>query len=820
MLIGRLLFVVLVLCCVTVGSAQQPSRLPFLAVQPSDDYKLADQKLTDELNRNLPVGLTSIDRPRNFSEYSDLITDVVARNDAFVARMTPYAYVAARMLGARVDAIGTYLRKDDTASDRSFVSTYRSYFVVRASQFNQSGPTLEDIFQFVKDSAASGRPARFTYTQQFSTSGFFVPALWMRNRHIFATDEDSSGIVRISSYALRGFDDVISAVEEGGADFAAVWDKDKTEYESTHAEGGVRFIPLPWVLPNDLLVCSRGVDAKTRATIGEALAKAREIDVGDFHSWKRIQESEASDALRAVAELERVAAASPAPVVVDIQPAPTAEAYLDEARQAVRLAGTEFVLFDRYFHAEADIVWKLEKVHEGSLTLTTDITETSLKTANQRFQISFTNAEGDLATRIVALIHSRMHRIRYVWPYEHQSPTVIRDIDVSIPAGTSLMAQQIVWTDPDRNEFRHGRTTPLIVQPQSNAYKFTLTGGIAGFDNPLSNVGYRVVLERRSNESRAARVLTVTLLGLMGLTAVGLVLDLRHKAKPAPLARRTLRDVCSTLASKTHERWRGYTLKDAELITCERPRLEELIEELKGRGLVTAKTAGVTKWVYEVSGSLSIPIVRGILGGGLQSSRRVELTASPDKFGDTARLSALIDLLVEKRLLSLFVGRPLEWDALNELASGILTPTSQPLRLERLVRAEDTTVIDLASQHFNQVLDDALKRVSLLAGTWTIMPTDRETLMRQRVVLDGPLWVGQERKEVSSLTLEFHLPADKLTVASGEVDYDCWLLGKVVRLTYVEPHELCVHFRTLAAIAAEGVAPVTEGRVHGLLQGV
>lgn len=152
------------------------------------------------------------------------------------------------------------------------------------------------------------------------------------------------------------------------------------------------------------------MDQATRKAIADALDRMPSIDIGDFHSWKRIYD--APEALLAVTALERAAAAAPAPVVVEIQVGAGAEPYLEEARQAVRLAGTEFVLYDPPFHTQADVVWKLEKVHDGALVLTSDMTDTKLKSVAQRFQLSFTNAPGDLATRIVTLIHARMHRIR------------------------------------------------------------------------------------------------------------------------------------------------------------------------------------------------------------------------------------------------------------------------------------------------------------------------------------------------------------------------------------------------------------------------
>jgi ABC-type phosphate/phosphonate transport system substrate-binding protein len=812
----RFMLIVVLLAAPAVVAGRQSTPITFLGVASNRTYTVADTKLVQRLTERIGTPIEYGNQPE---KYEDLVREVIRRDDAFVARMTPYAYVAARMLGARVEAVATYLRRDETMEGRSaYVPTYRSYFVVNREAFGDRPETLDELARFIENKQ-DDKLARFTYTQEFSTSGYFLPALWMRSRHIFATDQGGNAIVRIQAQKLAGgpFTSVIEAVENGGADYAAVWDADKAAYERAHQPPNaprVRFIPIAAMLPNDLLVCSPAIDTRTRQKIADALKSMAPIDEGDFHSWTPIHE--APDALLALATLERSAAAAPASVVVKIEAADAAsEPYLEEARQAVRLSSTEFVLYAPYFHTQHDITWTLQKVHDGALVLTTEMEDPALKSLTQRFQISFTSTDGDLATRIVSLIHSRMHRIRYVWPYQGDAPTIIRDIDVSLPKDTPLKVQRIVWRDPDRNQFSRGVTTDALID-ETNPYKFTLKASLEDFKNPLSNVAYRVVLERRSNESTVARALTLTFVGLLLLTAAGAGYDMRRQLRPVTRPPRNLREVCSAMAQQVHDVWRDRTLKDADVLLCARPRIEELIEELKGKGLVTAKMGGVTRWMYEVTGGVSLPLIRGILSGGVQTGRRIELVANPEKVGDTVRLSALIDLLIDQNLLSLFVGRPLEWDALNDLARGILPPAAATRRHERVVRAEDTTVIEIASRHFNQVLDDGMNRVCMFGGTWQISSAAAAgLLMRRQVSLDGPLWIGEEHNVVRSLILEFDLPDKvKLPVQQGDHDIDCWLLGKIVRLTYSAQTggELCIQLQTLALILTEGVAPLADSQ--------
>src|SRR5688572_1574981 len=99
--------------------ADSPQTVTFLSVAADKDYAEPDGKLKEYLAAPLEHHLES---PNPFGTYGDLIQSVINRNDAFIARMTPYAYVAAEMLGARVDVLGTYV------SRATATTTYNSYF--------------------------------------------------------------------------------------------------------------------------------------------------------------------------------------------------------------------------------------------------------------------------------------------------------------------------------------------------------------------------------------------------------------------------------------------------------------------------------------------------------------------------------------------------------------------------------------------------------------------------------------------------------------------------------------------------------------------
>jgi hypothetical protein len=426
----------------------------------------------------------------------------------------------------------------------------------------------------------------------------------------------------------------------------------------------------------------------------------------------------------------------------------------------------------------------------------------------QEFHLSFTQAEGDLARRIVSLIHARMHRMRYVWPYQEGAPTVIRDVDFSIPLGAPVHVQRLTWRDPDRNDFvTTGAfdTLPVEVTPSTFAFDrrdFVRTDtGTPDFQNPLSDVAYRVVLERRTHESLFSKALTGTFVILLLLAGAGASLDLRRRLIPiqAP-PRPSLPEECAALAARVHASWRERPLKEADVLFCARQRVEEQIEELKSKGLVPAAMGGITRWAYGFTVGAAVPFVKGVMSG--QAGRHVDLVLDPAKVGNTLRLDALLDLMIRKRLLSLFVGAPLEWDALNRLTRTLLPGAGEG---DLIIRPEDETVIEIASRHFTHVLEDGQNRLSLLDGTWTVARRDGRCLAQQRTDLQGPLVVGAAR--VSTVIMEFNVADDvEVPLDAASRTLDCWVLGKIVRSSVVNDADgqaLCLHLRTVALLLAQ-----------------
>lgn len=517
--------------------------IQFIGVTPDDDYENADKALEEYLQRAGRERFEARLRPADYHAAIQAVVERKAGSGPYVARLTPYAYVVAEIQGAQFETLATYLSQSTQAL------TYHAYFVVNAKHpgFRFSDhPDLAELNEFLSSGTRS-----FVFHDKFSTSSYFVPLNYFRTHRIFDT-EKGQRTGRFTPISVRqagtGSSDLVRMVLSGQADLAAVWDGTKKKFENDPQYASLRFIRLDTTLPNDLLVCSSSLEPERREGLRSAVRKMAQGNpplAGDFLSW--VDLSDASDAREALAALRLGATAQPAPVTVQITWASkgsrAADAryapYLQAAQQAVRLAGTEFVLFDPDFHRWADVDWKLEIIHDGAIKLTSAVNGNFAAVGAgaaepQVFRISFADVEEDLTRRIETIVLTRLHRIRYVWPFENKVPTVLRDVAFSLPPGTPVAVQKITWTDPERNEFTAGDAFAAKVT-QADFFKFQLSPEpfpkllTQELDlNPMSNSAYRVILVRPASERPMFRYLTVALVVLLACAAAAAAWDYRR----------------------------------------------------------------------------------------------------------------------------------------------------------------------------------------------------------------------------------------------------------------------------------------------------
>ena len=521
------------LLCIAASFAAANERVTFVGVALDQETREADRRLQDYLQRSTDIRFAP--EELEYGQVIERLADWDPAGGVVIARTTPYVQVVSEMLGAELEILATYV------SEATGRTTYHSYFIARRERLPPN-PTPMDVISLV---TASPSRLRFLYHNLFSTSSYFLPSLYFRANGVFHMAEatESLAAIEVSQSDINSSSYLVRAVASGEADLAAVFDGTRARF--VEASGStvdaaigqtVAFVRLPSAIPNDLLVCSRSAPADLKENIRTAIRTmpAEEIAVGDFARWVEI--GDASEARAALAHLRWLARENVAPVTVDVRQgrgSPTGTTIMAKAaRHAVRLSGTEFVLFDEDFHEHIDYVWTLDEIHDGATRLQSSIPGTGID--DQFFPISFRDPQ-DLTRRIVSLIQGRLHRIRYVWPYSGGQPIVIRDTTLTMPVGRAAPVQRITWIDPERNSFRAGhifedrvRASNLFVH-ELEAEDFRRSGGLAADFDPMSNVSFRVYQLRVLPSNTWFRIATGAFVGLLTLAALAAILALRRR---------------------------------------------------------------------------------------------------------------------------------------------------------------------------------------------------------------------------------------------------------------------------------------------------
>ena len=526
-MIARILFISTLLLSLAgfapAALAVEETHVTFLGVALDPETQQADRRLREFLRADMPLRFETRDQ-----EYGAAINTLKQWNEneqgPLIARVTPYVYVVAEMLGADLEILATYLSK------KTGEVTYHSYLVTHKDNF--AGNDLDTFVKYLRDHPA---PAHFIYHNRFSTSSYFLPSLYFHKQDIFSvpgkTKNDSKYITIQAQRPedIGGSSSLVARVKEKQAEFAAVWDGTMAKFID---DPDLNFLKLPNTLPNDLLVVSRTTDESLKDALRDSINKLKpdDINIGDFLKW--VDFNKTPDARRALASLRWLAKSTPYPVPLKIrrphnedQSQEIDDRYLEAARQAVRLSGTEFVLFDEDFHQHFDVLWTLHQSHDDSLVITSEFVESELPP--QKFHISFKKDDMEsLVARIGSEITNRMHRIRYVWPFDNAEVRVLRDVEFTIPEGTLMKGMKISWSDPVSNAYTSDSPFDVTVT-ESGFHSFQLSGsgfpqnseGHYNFD-PMSNSSYRVFLVRPEPGGKLLMAGTYAMIGLFALAAL------------------------------------------------------------------------------------------------------------------------------------------------------------------------------------------------------------------------------------------------------------------------------------------------------------
>jgi hypothetical protein len=759
----------------------------------------------------------------------------------YLARITPYAYVAAEMLGAKLSILAVY------QSAATHETTYHSYFVVNKDRFRDktkwkadtSEASLEDVATYLRSFEHS--PAKFMYHDRFSTSSYFMPSLYFKAHDVFAMSHSLNPHlipIEVERLVSTSSSELVTRIVDGKADLVAVWDGTKKKFEN---DNNILFIQIPTAVPNDFLVAS-GIGERTQRLIVDALRKepaagrpctdlqdspfsstnaARKLrprcaDVDenvrpkdDFDAWYawNSNDSEITDLAReALATLRQDARQQLTPVVVKVEsrrtrPDPAEDAllsaYVKATKEAVRLSGTEFVLEDRDLHKRVDMTWTLESTHDGALKLTSKL-DSAFKQSEETFSISFVDTN-DLPRRIADLARSRLRRIRYVWPYEQKYPAVLRDLDFT--ADRRVLVQKIAWMDPARNEYEEDTPFDARIENNTDFSKLRLSDeikfprnpdGSFNFD-PMSNIAYRVIIAREPHASWIWVMLPYCFIGLFAFAGMGLAFDLRRR-QPPPTG---LQQTYQRMVEAYHRPWRDREIEEGEVLWCDPAYMDVLVRELKKSGsLLDIVQAGGFDFNFG-----PIPMRFSILMklGSCLCRRRPQLAAELFEAaggGNVAALDTLIQFLVCRRRLSPFVGFPehaggasrspawpIEWEALNDIASrhfqqlGICDK-----RVDANLGTQHSVLSPVVSAHFRGVLKKATHDASLFRQTWTVREHGTGTRLDHEAEMVSAVLLRNENglTAVSKVRVDVNLPSGAVPGTSADATLRAWVFGKIL----------------------------------------
>ena len=165
--------------------------------------------------------------------------------------------------------------------------------------------------------------------------------------------------------------------------------------------------------------------------------------------------------------------------------------------------------------------------------------------------------------------------------------------------------------------------------------------------------------------------------------------------------------------------------------------MEEVVKEIRAEG---SFLDDVRRGGYDFNfGPLPVRLSFLVRAGSRMISRRPQDLLGPRDAGVVAALETLISVLLSRRRLSTFVGfpeagrdgsrapaKPLEWEALNAIASRhfhSLGICDKPV--DSHFGGVDSALSSVVSNHFRSVVKKATREISLFSQTWTILRAGR-----------------------------------------------------------------------------------------------
>jgi len=238
--------------------------------------------------------------------------------------------------------------------------------------------------------------------------------------------------------------------------------------------------------------------------------------------------------------------------------------------------------------------------------------------------------------------------------------------------------------------------------------------------------------------------------------------------------------------------------------------LKKMIAEVKNVGLKPKSYLKYRK-KNQVFFGLDLTILHYFkIGGTANRSNMFDL--DPSRIKNPVRLENLIKFLIYKNQFSSFVGKPLEWEALNKTTQNVLfknkkMESNKFLNSNALLNFKNTELSKLVSDHFQKVLKNSLNKTIYMLQNWKVSDKAGAKVFSHKSVLESEINIDQQ--VVSGLLLEFVIEDETVVEKVKSKTIDAWLLAKVEDKEIREigkRNYLCLKFKSTALIKDENNA--------------
>lgn len=763
----------------------------FLAVATSSEDADSDRHLRRYLKSEAGVDLTLPDE-RDYDKVIDAL--VTGKNEAILARTSPYVLVVAQLMGTPLVPIGTYERSDGGSM------TYHAFLVVNRAAIDayrkvkDQDPSLPQVIDFLQHT----RGPEFLFKNEFSTSGYFAPVAYLRSQGVFTPSkfDDPDATALTPQQRKLPAEELIASVARGEAALTAAWEGDRRKVSAENLQR-TYFVLLPYELPNDLLVCNLAFPPSKVEAIRKAISvmPAGWITAiqpkANISRWRNLQD--APNAATALYMLRQMVVHPQPQSVVRVSGDAPAEV-ISAVERAISRSHADFVRFDETVHSSIDYDWTVTLTSDGALALKSVLAGR----LTQNVEIPFHDAD-DLTCRVRLWMDNELALVRYVWPYYRDSTVVLRDFDVPVIKGTQLMAQTITWSDIGRDSFKVRSAADLKLKVKDATDDLLKLGndddsavdrGMPYAYDPMSRDAVRVFIDRRLKSSRFLGNMSLSGGLLLLLLGVVSIIDLRRREAAHPPAGDVgiaVREAYSALIDDYYRSWSARSLVASDILYCDRPALEETINAV----VIQFGDAGmneVTTIKRAFGVTTDIPIVKWL---GFHGDVTKEHTSAIDhsKATDEVRLTSFLKSIVQRRLTAEFIGAVVPEQFREIIANMLGIPAAiHPNLIEQideLDHAREEILNNLATYESFAALTTSEAKPSLLAAEWVTKTTEDAIELTRTLEWKNLHWCPAPLVRPRGVLVRFSLPMEaKKRLTDGAVT--AWLLGKVRNIVATE----------------------------------